>query len=181
MFFPQSAAQWHAALNDFPSLLFIVAFGFEIAAAITKRESLRAVAFWSLMVGAAGGLLALVSGLRAEDTIDHGGSVHLVMARHETLAIAVTVLFVALAGWQLWHRAGMTTGERRAFRMLSGLGVVLVLWTAHLGGAMVYEFGGGVPTEVMQGALTERERGHTHEQGTDPSSGDSATAEHAHD
>ena len=181
MFLPQSAAQWHAALNDFPSLLFIVAFGFEIAAAVTKRESLRTVAFWSLMIVAAGGLLALVSGLRAASTMDHGGSVHLVMTRHQTLAVTVMVLFVALAGWRLWHRAAMATGERRAFMTLSGLGVVLLLWTTHLGGAVVYEFGGGLRTEVLEGALQERQREHAHAQGTNASVGDSAVADHTHE
>ncbi len=181
MFFPQSPAQWHAALNDFPALLFVLAFGFEIAATVTKRESLRAAAFWSLIVGATGGLLAVGSGLRAANTIDHGGSVHLVMTRHQTLAITVTVLFIALAGWRLWHRVAMTTGERRAFMTMSGLGVLLLLWTAHLGGTVVYEYGGGLPTEVLEGALQERQRGHLHEQEAVASNADAAAGDHQHD
>ena len=181
MFFPQSAAQWHAALNDFPALLFVLAFGFEIAAALTKRESLRAAAFWSLIIGAAGGLLALGSGLGAANTIDHGGSVHLVMSRHQTLAITVTVLFIVLAGWRLWHRVAMTTGERRAFMTISGLGVLLLLWTARLGTAVVYEYGGGLPTEVLEGALQERQRGSLHEQEVATSSTDAAAEDHQHD
>ena len=181
MFFPQSPAQWHAALNDFPALLFVLAFGFEIAAAVTQRESLRAAAFWSLIIGAAGGLLALGSGLLAANTIDHGGGVHLVMARHQTLAITVMVLFIVLAGWRFWHRLGMTTGERRAFMTMSGLGVLVLLWTAHLGGAMVYEYGGGLPTEVLESALQERQREHSHEQEVAASSRDAATGDHQHD
>jgi len=181
MFFPQSAVQWHAALNDFPSLLFVLAFGFNIAAGVAKRDSLATVAFWSLIVGAGGGVLAMMSGLRAANTIDHGGSVHLVMTRHQTLAITLTVFFVALAGWQLWRRVAMTTGERRIFMTLSGVGVLLVLWTAHLGGAVVYEFGGGLRTEVLEGALQERQRGHSHAQEMDASSGDSAVADHTND
>ena len=181
MFFPQSVAQWHAALNDFPALLLIMALGVDIAAAATKRESLRAVAFWSLTVGAVGTLAALISGLRAEDSIDHGGSVHLVMERHETLAIAVTLVFVALAAWRIWRRSAMATGERRAFMAASGLGVLLVLWTAHLGGTIVYEFGGGVPTPVLEGALQERQREHSHEQEVAASNGDTAAGDHQHD
>ncbi len=169
MLWPQSAAQWHAALNDFPSLLFVLAFAFELAALAAKRESLRTVALWSLSVGVGGSLVALFSGLRAANLIDHGGSVHLVMARHQTLAVAITILFAGLAVWRIWRRTGMRSRERSAFLTVSGLGVVALLWTTHLGGAIVYEYGGGVPTEVLEGALQERQRGHTHESaaGTD--------------
>ena len=121
------------------------------------------------------------SGLRAANTIDHGGSVHLVMARHQTLGITVTVLFIALAGWRLWHRVAMTTGERRAFMTMSGVGVLLLLWTAHLGGTVVYEYGGGLPTEVLEGALQERQREHSHEQDVADSSADAAAGDHQHD
>ena len=162
MFLPQSAAQWQAALNDLPAVLFLLAFVLELVAGITKRESLRATAFWTLVIGAGGAILALLSGLRAESTIEHGGSVHLVMERHKTLAIAVTILFVGLAVWQMWRRGVFASGERRAFLGVSAFGVLGLLWTAHLGGTVVYEFGGGVPTTVLEGALQERSMSHTH-------------------
>jgi hypothetical protein len=62
----------------------------------------------------------------------------------------------------------MSTGERRAFMTASGLGVLLVLWTTHLGGTIVYEYGGGGPTSVREGALQEREREHAHEEESEP-------------
>jgi uncharacterized membrane protein len=185
--FPQTAAQWHAALNDFPSLLFALALVFDLAGDVTKRESLRTTAFWTLMAGAAGALLALGSGLVAEKTIEHGGMVHLVMERHETMAISVTVLFVLLAGWRLWRRGQMRSAERPVYLMISTVGVLAVLWTAHLGGSIVYEYGGGVPTSVLEGALQERAVGHSHGEGEEhdhaaptAAPADSAQGDHTH-
>lgn len=165
MFFPQTAAQWHAALNDFPSILFLLALLFDLAGEATKRDTLRTAGFWTLIAGAAGGVAALVSGLIAEESIEHGGAVHLVMERHETLAISVTVLFVLLAGWRIWRRGRFVSAERPVYLTISTVGVLAVLWTAHLGGSMVYEYGGGIPTEVLEGALEERAAGHSHEGG----------------
>ncbi len=174
--FPQTAAQWHAMLNDFPSLLFLLALAFDLTAEVTKRESLRAAGFWTLVVGAAGALAAVLSGLRAEGTIEHGGSVHMVMSRHETLAISVTALFVGLAAWRIWRRGNLGPAERPIFLSISGVGVLGLLWTAHIGGTLVYEYGGGIPTPVMEGALEERRAGHTHAEGEEHE-GDEAAGE----
>ena len=44
----------HAALNDLPTALLLTALLFDVVAAATKREGLRLVSFWTLMVGAIG-------------------------------------------------------------------------------------------------------------------------------
>jgi uncharacterized membrane protein len=178
---PDTAAQWHAALNDFPSLLFVLAVLFDILGEATKRDSLRATGFWLLVTGAFGAVLALISGLMAEESIEHGGSVHMVMERHETMAIWATVLFVLLAAWRIWRRGALGPRERPAFTTISALGALFVLWTAHVGGTIVYGYGGGVPTSVLQGALEERTTGHSHAPGEehDEAATDS-TAEEEH-
>ncbi len=187
MFFPETAAQWHAALNDFPSILFLIALAFDLAGEVTKRDSLRAAGFWTLVVGAAGALIALTSGLIAEDAVEHGGSMHLLMERHETLAISVTVLFVGLAAWRIWRKGQLGPKERPTYLTISAVGVLAVLWTAHLGGTIVYEYGGGVPTRALEGALRDRAAGHVHEPGEEhdqeaPAAGDTSAqaSDHAH-
>ena len=62
----------HAALNDLPAALMLVAVLFDLAAAVTRRASLRTAGFWTMVGGAAGATLAVVSGLQAEDHIAHG-------------------------------------------------------------------------------------------------------------
>jgi uncharacterized membrane protein len=159
---PDSAVQWHAALNDLPSILFVLAVAFEVVGDITRRDSLRATGFWMLVVGAAGALLAVISGLVAEEAIEHGGSVHLVMERHETLAITFTVALVILAAWRIWRRNGMSGKERPVYLTIAALCALGVIWTAHVGGTIVFGYGGGVSTQVLEGALAEREMPHEH-------------------
>jgi uncharacterized membrane protein len=192
--FPDTVAQWHAALNDFPSILLLMAIGFEFAGAVTKRESLRAAGFWTLMVGAAGAVLALWSGLSAEETIEHGGSMHLVMERHETMGIWITVILVGLAAWRVVRRTTMAGLESKAFYTVAALGAAFMMWTAHVGGTIVFEYGGGIPSTVLEGALQERTMEHSHAEGEehddDPASqedetagqsDDAETTEHEHD
>lgn len=179
MFFPATAAQWHAALNDFPSILFLVALGFDLAGEATKRDSLRTAGFWTLVVGAVGAIAAVVSGLVAERTVEHGGSMHLLMERHETLGIALTVLFVGLAAWRIWRKGRLGPKERPTYLSVSTVGVLGILWTAHLGGTIVYEYGGGIPTRALEDVLRDRAAGHVHEGGAAHEHGPGETPDHA--
>jgi uncharacterized membrane protein len=174
---PDTAAQWHATLNDFPSILFLLGLGFELAGEVTKRDSLKAAGFLTIATGAVGAILAVGSGLLAEETIEHGDSVHLVMTRHETLAISFTVLFVLLAAWRVGRRERMGRRERPAFLAIATVGALGLLWTAHVGGVIVYGYGGGIPTQVLEGALAERSASHTPAPGEGDATGaDEATA-----
>jgi uncharacterized membrane protein len=154
--FPTTVAQWHAALNDFPSILLLLSVAFDLAGGATKRESLKAAAFWTLVIGAAGAILALVSGLIAEEAIEHTERMEQIIERHELLAISLTVLFVGLAGWRIWRRGNLGPAERPVYLMVAGVGAIFLLWTAHLGGTIVFEHGGGIPTTVMEEALKDR-------------------------
>jgi uncharacterized membrane protein len=161
----QTAAEWHAALNDLPPALLLASIVFDLVGSATKRDALKAAGFWTLVAGAGGAVLALASGLRAEDTIEHGEAVHRVMERHEAFAITVTVVFGALALWRIWRRGTLPGQERAVYLFAATLGTAMVLWVAHLGGTIVFRHGGGVPTQVMQQALTERTAEHEHEPG----------------
>ena len=54
----------HAALNDLPAALLLVAVIFDVLAAITKRPALRSAGYWTMIAGAVGGVLAVLSGFR---------------------------------------------------------------------------------------------------------------------
>lgn len=178
----QTPAELHSALNDLPVILLIASVVFDLIGSATNRTSLKAAGFWTMTGAAGGALLALISGLRAEDSIEHGGSVHLVMERHETLAIAATVLTVALAAWRIWRRGQLRASERPVYLSVSALGALAIIWVAHIGGTIVYRYGGGIPTPVMEAALEERTVGHSHGPGEEHEHGEaSATGDSAAD
>lgn len=158
----QTPAELHSALNDLPVILLIAAIAFDLLGTATKRDSLKAAGFWALVGAGMGALVATVTGLRAADSIEHGGAVHLVMERHKTLAISATVLIVALATWRIWRKGLLRPQERSVHLTIVGVAALAIIWVAHLGGTIVYRFGGGIPTPVLEAALEERKAGHSH-------------------
>lgn len=152
----------HAALNDLPSALLLVAVLFELAATVTRRPALRTAGFWTLVVGAVGGILAVVSGLLAEDHIAHGEAVHRVMETHETLALTTLGIFAVLALWRIVREQRMGGAERAIALAVALVGVVALVATASYGGRLVFEHAAGIPTEVLQGEMHERSEGHHH-------------------
>ncbi len=174
MFF-DTAAEWHAALNDLPPALFLASVIFDWLGSATKRDTLKAAGFWALVGGVIGAAAAVTSGLLAEGRIEHGETVHQIMERHETWAIAVSVTFALLAAWRIWRRGVLGPQERPAYLFAATLGGLGIIYVAHLGGTMVFRHGAGVPTPALQEALTERAEGHQHGPGEEHEEG-----EHTH-
>jgi uncharacterized membrane protein len=152
----------HAALNDLPTALLLIAVLFDLAALATKREGFRLVSFWTLVVGAVGGAAAVISGLQAEEHIEHGEAVHRVMETHEELALITLGVFAVLALWRIVRERRMGQGERLLVLLLSlgGLGILFV--TANYGGRLIFEHAAAIPSRVLQAELHERTEGHEH-------------------
>lgn len=166
----------HAALNDLPAALLLVAALFELLALATRKESFRQVSFWTLIVGAIGGVAAVLSGLQAEAGIDHGDAVHRVMETHELLAFITLGIFGVLAVWRIWRERRMGTTERALALALSIGGAGVLIATAAYGGRLVFEHAAGIPTEVLTSETEQRSEGHEHESTAAPMSGDSAAS-----
>ena len=162
----------HAALNDLPAALLLVAVLFDVAGALIRRPSLRTAGFWTLMAGAVGGALAVVSGLQAEEHIAHGEAVHRVMETHEELALITFGVFGVLALWRIVRERRMGGTERGVVLAASLGGLAVLVATAVYGGKLVFDHAAGIPTEVLQAETHERAEGHHHgaagvEAGTD--------------
>jgi uncharacterized membrane protein len=155
----------HAALNDLPIALLIGAALFDVLATVTRRESFRLVSFWTLVVGAIGGVAAVVSGLQAEEHISHGDAVHRVMETHETLGLVTLAIFGLLALWRIVRERRMGAGERTAAVILTLAGAGVLFATGLYGGRLVFDHAAGIPTTVLQGELRERGTDHTHDAG----------------
>jgi len=157
--------RFHAAVNDLPAALLLVTVLFDIGAWLSKRESLKAAALWTLWAGVIGGWIAVIAGLQAEDAIEHGEAIHELLETHETLALTTMGIFTVVLGWKLFRRARLTPPEEAGLRVLSVAGLVTVVWTGVIGGKMVFEHAAGVPTRMMKAEIENRAAGHDHEPG----------------
>jgi uncharacterized membrane protein len=155
----------HAALNDLPAALLLAAALFELLALATRKESFRQVSFWTLIVGAVGGVAAVVSGLQAEESIAHGDAVHRVMKTHQLLGFVTLAIFGVLAVWRIWRERRMGAAERAVALALSLGGAGVLIATAAYGGRLVFDHAAGIPTEVLTSETRERTEGHEHAQG----------------
>jgi uncharacterized membrane protein len=153
----------HAALNDLPVGLLLVAVLFDLLAVITKRASFRQVGVWTMLVGAVGGALAVLSGLQAEEHLSHGDAVHRVMETHEQLGLITLAVFGVLTLWRIVRERRMGAGERALSLVLSVVGVGFLFATGVYGGKLIFEHAAGIPTKVLQGEIQERARVHHHD------------------
>ena len=153
----------HAALNDLPAALLLVAVLFELASVLLDRPSFRVVGFWTLLAGAVGGVLAVLSGLQAEEHIAHGEAVHRIMETHEKLALVTLGIFAVVAVWRIVRESRMGGTERGAVLALSVVGLGVLITTAVYGGKLVFDHAAGVPTPVLEEEMHERAEGHHHQ------------------
>lgn len=182
MFF-DTPAELHAALNDLPAALLFASVAFDWAGSATKKDSLKSAAYWCLIVGVVGAILAVLSGLSAEGWVEHGGNTHRFIERHETLAIATTVFFGVLAGWRVFRANDLPGKERPIYLGVSTIGLGLLMWVGHLGGTLVFRQGLGVPSSVMTEALIDRDGEHVHapgEEHDEEGEGAQGEADHEH-
>ena len=155
----------HAALNDLPTALLVTAALFELLGLATRKESFRQVSFWTLIVGALGGVAAVLSGLQAEENISHGDAVHRVMETHELLGFVTLGVFGTLAAWRLWRERRMGTGERAVALAATLVGAGVLIATSVYGGRLVFDHAAGIPTEVLTAETQSRTQGHEHAPG----------------
>ena len=155
----------HAALNDLPTALLVTAALFELLALATRKDAFRQVSFWTLILGALGGVTAVLSGLQAEEHIDHGDAVHRVMETHETLGLVTLGVFGVLAIWRLIRERRMGTGERALALAATLVGAGVLFATAVYGGRLVFDHAAGIPTDVLTSETRSRAEGHEHAAG----------------
>jgi uncharacterized membrane protein len=155
----------HAALNDLPTALLVAAVLFDLIAAATRRPGFRLASLYVLVFGALGGAAAVLSGLQAEEHIEHGDAVHRVMETHETLAFVTLGIFGVLALWRLLRENKMGAAERAITLAVALGGAGVLIATSVYGGRLVFEHAAGIPTPVLTEEIHQRGEGHHHEAG----------------
>jgi uncharacterized membrane protein len=143
----------------------VAAVLFDLIGLATRRPGFVQVGFWTMLAGGVGGVVAVLSGLQAEEYIAHGDAVHRVMETHEQLGLITLGVFGVLILWRIVRERRMAGGERAASIVLSLAGIAVLVATGLYGGRLVFEHAAGIPTPVLQAELQERMRDHQHEGG----------------
>jgi len=164
MLFGYDAPRIHAALNDLPPALLTASVVFDLLGVWLKRESLKAAGFWTLISGVLGAGAAIVSGLVAEDAVQHSDQAHAIMETHETLAFIVLGIFGILAIWRILRRGVWREKEQPVALTAGVIGVAILVYAAMLGGKLIFDHGLGIPSSRLEGIVGER-GGHEHEEG----------------
>ncbi len=164
-FFGYDAPRLHAVINDFPPALLVVGVLLELAYLFTKRESLRSASYWSLVIGAVTAAAALFSGLRAEDALEHGQSIHEIMQVHERFAWITLGFFGVVAVWRVLRESKMLRKERWVLALIGVVGLVPLTATGMEGGELVFDHAAGMSTEKMEAEIKNRAGGHEHAPG----------------
>lgn len=146
----------HAALNDFPAALLLVSVLLDLLGVFTKRDSLKAAGFWTLIVGVLGTGGAVLAGEMAEEAVEHSDEAHAVMETHETLGIIVLVLFGLLALWRI-VRKGVWGAKEQPIALTAGvIGVSLMVYTSYIGGSLMFDHALGIKASQMEEIMEQR-------------------------
>ncbi len=164
MLFGYDAPRIHAVLNDLPPALLPVSVIFDLLGIWLKRESLKAAGFWTLIAGVLGTGAAIVSGLVAEDAAEHSDQAHAIMDTHETLAFIVLGIFGILAIWRILRRGVWREKEQPVALTAGVIGVAILVYTAALGGKLMFDHAVGISSSRLEQIPQERAE-HHHEEG----------------
>ena len=133
----------HPIAVHFPIALLITAFLVETLALAGKRPAWHRVALWNLTLGALAAAAAVWTGRQAMAAAKHSMEIYEIMELHEKLGYIVLSLAAFITGWRLWRRDLLSVRSRRIAWALLGVACGILVFSAYLGGRMVYEFGVG--------------------------------------
>jgi uncharacterized membrane protein len=137
----------HPMMVHFAIALLISAVAVGLLGWLRNSRPVRRTAMWMMWFGAGFGVLAVLTGLVAEENIPHGEALHELIETHELLAFITLGVFGATAfGWLLF--ALLPRLKLEPWLHLAGvIGVGLIVATAWVGGDMVYDHGAAVKVD----------------------------------
>ena len=155
----------HPLFVHFPIVLLSLFFIIDTTASLVGRINWRHAAGWFLYLGTAFAGITIISGLIAAKTVPHGEVVHEIMETHEHLAILIFLLAATLSIWRLVSNPLPHGSGNFAFLGLAGFMAVLIVFTADMGGQMVYQYGVSVIPVAASTEQIEAAQQHDHEPG----------------
>ena len=135
----------HPIAVHFPIALLVTAFLMDTLALVFKRPHWHRLALWNLVLGTFGAAAAVLSGRLAEAFAKHSFEIHEVLELHKRLGYIVLSLAAGITVLRVFLKDRLGGIARWVSWITLGLVIVLMGYSAHLGGRLVYEYGvGGV-------------------------------------
>jgi len=137
----------HPMIVHFPIALLLTATLISFLAVLfkNKREELKTVLYWIMILGALSVLAALASGLYEDARgVVHDDAIHKIMEVHKLLGFIITAAFVSLTLWFVFRKSKIKYRELLIITLFLVATSSVLVYSAYLGGKMVYEEGTGV-------------------------------------
>lgn len=160
-----SLSNVHPLFVHFPIVLIPLFFLFDLTGLVFKKALWRDVATLLLWLSVAFAGLTVLTGLFAAKSIPHSEEVHLIMESHKHMALLVFFLTGILTVWRISHAHPPVGVDGWSFIGIAGLTSVLVVFTADMGGLMVYQYGVAVAPVMQTSELQHAAEQHEHEPG----------------
>ena len=131
----------HPLFVHFPIALLSLFFIVDLVSSLANKSNWRDAASWFLYCGALFSGVTVAAGLIAAGSVAHGGDVHEIMENHEHLGISVFLLASALAVWRRMAKQRISGPANTLHLLCAAILALLLIFTADLGGLMVYNYG----------------------------------------
>ena len=166
----------HPLFVHFPIVLLTLFFLIDAVGSLADRAEWRQVASWFLYLGTAFAGMTVAAGLLAANSVVHGGDVHEIMEHHEHLGISVLSLSAALSVWRLVGKGVIVGVANTLYLLLAAILCGLLVFTADLGGLMVYKY--GVAVEAADKFNQAAALAHEHDESDTPATADHPESDH---
>jgi uncharacterized membrane protein len=138
----------HPMVVHFPIASILIAFLFDLAATILKKQNwLRYSAFGLYAISALGAIAAFLSGRQAADVVDIPPAAYPVISEHADLALVTMIVLISYAIIKfvlLWKKWDLKTPVAVLLLVAGSVGIALIAKTAEHGAELVYRYGVGV-------------------------------------
>lgn len=135
----------HPMIVHFPIALLTAGVMLDLFDLVTRGERFRLAALVLITVGALGALVAMLTGDAAADVAENIVGIERALEQHEELGELTAWIFLGYAALRLALHLFWRT-QRLPLAVLRWAGVAalgLLLYTGHLGGGLVHNYGAG--------------------------------------
>lgn len=163
----------HPLIIHFPIALLTVGVLCDFLGSILKRQSLTNTGWWAQLFGILGIAAAVTSGFLAEASVGHNDAAHTIMEKHKFISLVSLGFFAILFIWRSVKRSALPAAKASlaAYFVIGLLGVSTMLYGAHWGGHLVYDYG------IGGSAVKFEDTGHDHDHSKPHDHGKPVTAE----